>query len=311
LFRERFAGLALAAFIALIVFLPLGLFFYHHPAEFQAPLNRVTILGDWLAGEVTRGEQTMTKIFIDQAVAGALGFTSEPLRLLYSPGSALLLTWAGVLFLLGILWALLNFDLRYLLLLLPLLATIALSAVSQDAPASQRYILAMPLVALFVVLTIGETAAWLQTRQPPRRVTIGAAALLIVTAVAAVDVDYYFNEAASTVVQRDVNTRVATEIAHYLRDKEPANQTVYFFGLPRMGYFSLSTIPFLAPAKQAQDVIEPLTEPPGFAISGPALFIFLPERLTELEFVRRRFPGGAYREFRSEAGELLFAVYEA
>ncbi len=87
-FRERFAGLALAAFIALIVFLPLGLFFAAHPDEFQAPMNRVTIFGDWMDMEVARGERTAAEIIFDQAMLGVMGFTHEPLRLIYDPGSA-------------------------------------------------------------------------------------------------------------------------------------------------------------------------------------------------------------------------------
>jgi hypothetical protein len=78
-----------------------------------------------------------------------------------------------------------------------------------------------------------------------------------------------------------------------------------------MGYFSLSTIPFLAPEKRGQDVIDPLTAAPSFPLRGPTLFIFLPERQHELEYVRQMAPGGSYREFRTPAGELLFIVYES
>ena len=133
-FRERFHGLVLAALIALVVFLPLALYFVDHPDEFQAPMNRVTILGSSPEAEIARGGRPTAEIVLDNAVNGLLGFTHEPLRLLYNPGSPLLLAGAALLFLLGILWALLNFDLRYLLLFLPLLAVVASNAVSQDAP---------------------------------------------------------------------------------------------------------------------------------------------------------------------------------
>jgi 4-amino-4-deoxy-L-arabinose transferase-like glycosyltransferase len=311
LFRERLAGLVLAAFIALVVFLPLGLYFAAHPDEFQAPMNRVTIFGsDWLEGQLAQGDRTTADVIRDQAISGALGFTHEPLKLLYNPGSALLLTGAGVFFLLGVLWALLNFDLRYLLLFLPLLAVIASNAVSQDSPASQRYVLAMPLVSLFVALPLGQAAAWLRAHYPRARAAIAVAALVVMAVIAAVDINYYFNRVYDTYVLGGINTTAATEIAYFLRDKEPAGQEVYFFGFPRMGYFSLSTIPFLAPDKVGLDVIEPLTGPADFPLRGPTLFIFLPERLSELEFVRQRYPGGAYQEFIGADGGLLYAVYE-
>ncbi|MFO7663388.1 MAG: glycosyltransferase family 39 protein [Chloroflexota bacterium] len=309
-FRQRFHGLVLAAFVALIVYLPLGLYFLDNPDEFQAPLNRVTIFGEWLEREMARGERTTGEIIFDQAVSGVLGFTHEPLRLLYNPGSALLLTGAGILFLLGVLWALLNFDLRYLLLLLPLTAAVAANAISQDSPASQRYILAMPLVALFIAIPLAQAVAWLRVQYPRAQAAIVAAALTLMALVALVDVNYYFNRVYDTYVLGGLNTQVATEVAYFLRDEEPAEQDVYFFGFPRMGYFSLSTIPFLAPDKNGIDIIDPLTLPPDFLISGPTLFIFLPERLNELELVRQRYPGGGYEEFYSDQGEFLFAVYE-
>jgi hypothetical protein len=309
-FRERFHGLVLAAFIAFVVFLPLGLYFLNHTDEFQAPMNRVTIFGPWLEGELARGERTTAEIILDQAIKGALGFTHEPLRLLYNPGSPLLLTGAGLLFLLGVLWALLNPDLRYLLLLLPLLAAIASNAISQDAPASQRYIMAMPMVALFVALPVGQAVAWLRAQYPHYRAAIAIAAFSLLALVATVDLNYYFNQVYDSYVLCDLNTKVATEIAYFLRDKEPAEQDVFFFGFPRMGYFSLSTIPFLAPEKTGLDIVEPLTGPQDFPLRGPSLFIFLPERLGELDYVRQRYPGGAYQEFYADSGELLFVVYE-
>ena len=311
-FRDRFHGLVLAALIALAVFLPLGLYFVDKPDEFQAPMNRVTILGSSPEAEIARGGRPTVDIVLDNAINGLLGFTHEPLRLLYDPGSPLLLAGAALLFLLGILWALLNFDLRYLLLFLPLLAVVVSNAISQNSPASQRYVLAMPLVALFVALPLGQAVIWLRGQYPRYRAAVVAIAFALLALVAVVDVNYYFNRVYSGgYVLGGLNTQVATDIAYYLRDKEPADQDVFFFGFPRMGYFSLSTIPFLAPEKQAQDVIEPLTGPAALPLRGPTLFIFLPERLHELEFVRQQAPDGTLQEFYNERGELLFVVYES
>ncbi len=311
-FRDRFHGLVLAALIAVVVFLPLGLYFVEKPDEFQAPMNRVTILGSSPEAVTARGGRPTIDIVLDSAINGLLGFTHEPLRLLYDPGSPLLLAGAALLFLLGILWALLNFDLRYLLLFLPLLAVVVSNAISQNSPASQRYVLAMPLVALFVALPLAQAVIWLRGQYPRYRAAVVVTAFALLALVAAVDVNYYFNRVYSGgYVLGGLNTQVATQIATFLRDKEPADQDVFFFGFPRMGYFSLSTIPFLAPEKQAQDVIEPLTGPAALPLRGPTLFIFLPERLHELEFVRQQVPDGTLQEFYNERGELLFVVYES
>ena len=60
---------------------------------------------------------------------------------------------------------------------------------------------------------------------------------------------------------------------------------------------------------RGQDVVEPLSEPPVWPLTGPTLFVFLPERLGELPLVEQSFPDGRYEEFHSPLGELLFAVY--
>ena len=309
-FRERFHGLVLAAFIAAVVYLPLGIFFISNPDEFQAPLNRVTIFGDWLEQELALGERTTAGILLDQAIKGAMGFTHEPLRQWYNPGVPLLLSGTALLFLLGVLWSLINLDLRYFLLLLPLLTVIISNTFSQDVPSSQRYVLAMPFVALFVALPVGQAIAWLRTQYPRARQAIVAGGVALILLLSIIDVNYYFNRVYDDYVLGGLNTVVATEIAGYLREQEPPDQDVYFFGFPRMGYFSLSTIPFLAPEKHGIDVLDPLTAPPDYPLRGPTLFIFLPERLGELDFVRQRYPDGTYEEFFSDKGEFLFAVYK-
>jgi 4-amino-4-deoxy-L-arabinose transferase-like glycosyltransferase len=307
-FRARLPGLVVAAAVALVVFTPLALRFAAHPDEFQAPMNRVTIFGPWLEGELARGERTQTEILLDQARLAALGFVSEPLRAWYNPGAALLLTAASGLFLIGLIWAVLHFDLRYLLLVLPLLAAVVSTTVSQDTPASQRYVMAMPFVAVFVALPIALLIDWLGEGEPRFRRALPVLAALAIGIVMAVDLNYYFREVYPGYVLGGGNTLVATAIAEDLREQEAAD--VYFFGFPRMGYFSLSTIPYLAPQMRGSDIIEPLAAPANWPLAGPSLFVFLPERLNELPFVEQSYPGGRYREVTGADGTLLYAVYE-
>jgi hypothetical protein len=56
---------------------------------------------------------------------------------------------------------------------------------------------------------------------------------------------------------------------------------------------------------------EPITTQPEWELSGPTIFIFLPERLGELGLVQTKYSGGTYQEFFSDrTGEMLFATYE-
>lgn len=309
-FQTRLPGLVAAAYLSLVIFLPLALYFAGHPDEFRAPLNRVSIMGDWLEREMTNSGRSANEILYDQTVAAILGFTHEPLRLLYNPGSPLLLTAAATLFILGVMWALLNFDLRYLLLLLPLLATVASNTFSQESPASQRYVMAVPIVALLMAVPLAELGDWLRQLWPRVRQAAVVGVLLVMAVLMAIDLRYYFVEITGRYVLGGWNTEVATEVAYYLREHPIPEQDVYFFGFPRMGYFSLSTIPYLAPRMRGEDILEPLTAAPGWVVDGPSIFMFLPERLNELPFVRERYPNGAYQEFIAPDGNIYFAVYE-
>jgi 4-amino-4-deoxy-L-arabinose transferase-like glycosyltransferase len=309
-FGQRLAGLVVAAYLAAVLFLPLALYFAGHPDEFRAPLNRVSIVGDWLEHEMAASGRSAPRILLDQTVAGVLGFTHEPLRLLYNPGAPLLLTAAATFFLLGVMWGGLNFDLRYLLLLLPLGAAVASNTFSQDSPASQRYILAMPLVALWLAVPLAELSRWLRQLWPKARPLLVSGVVLVMTLLMLIDLRYYFLEVPDRYVLGGGNTQVATDIALYLRDHPQPGQDVYFFGFPRMGYFSLSTIPYLAPEMHGEDIIDPLTAAPTWTVDGPSIFIFLPERLNELTWVRERYPDGQYQTFLAPNGSMAFAAYE-
>jgi len=69
----------------------LALLLKKHRAEFQAPLNRVTILGERLASMAAAEGHSQLLIVLRQMWQAALGFTHLPLRLLYEPGVPLLL----------------------------------------------------------------------------------------------------------------------------------------------------------------------------------------------------------------------------
>jgi 4-amino-4-deoxy-L-arabinose transferase-like glycosyltransferase len=308
--RERLPDLLLGAYTALIVYLPLGLLFWRLPDEFFAPLRRVSVFNGWLENEVARLGQPALEIIAGQMQATALGLTHTPLRHWYNPGAPLLLPLAAALFIAGLAWLIYSADLRSLLLLLVLGALVVLGGLSLDAPASQRYVIAAPAAAIVVALPLAQGMAWLESAGRRARRTAAAAALLLMALVLLRDLDYYFNDVFDSYVLGGHNTETATAVARYLEPQPAA--TVYFFGLPRMGYASLSTIPYLAPQMTGHDVAEPLTAEATWALDGPALFIFLPERVGELAFVRSAYPAG--RETRGVGqradGTALFAVYE-
>lgn len=310
-FRQRLPGLLVTGFIALIVVLPFGIQAARHWDQFTAPLVRVSIFTeDWLQQVIAQSEQTAVQVIARQMLTTALGYVHESLRLLYNPGAPLLLSGAAALFLMGIIWSVTHFNLKYLLIILPLLFVVVTGGFTQHPPTSQRFIMAMPLVAIMVALPLKLAAEWLQQLWPGIKMIPVVGVGLILVALVWADANYYFAEVYDTYVLGGRNTEAATQVAYYLRDHEIPEQKVYFFGLPRMGYSSFATIQFLAPQMEGEDVIDELESPPDWSLEGPTLFVFLPERLSELEHVRVGYPDGLYRESLSDQGPMLFAAYE-
>lgn len=307
--RRRLPDVMVTAYVAALLFLPMALFFWQHPAEFQAPMNRVTIFAGWLEREAEIRDQSATAIVLDQMLMTARGFTHEPLRHWYNPGVPLLLTGAAGLFLMGLVWALVSFDLRYALLLLPLLGMVVLGALSQDPPASQRFVLVMPIVALLIAVPLRQAAGLLAQLWPRLQNAWLALAVGVMGWLMLVDLNYYFFEVYDHYVLGGINTEVASEVAQFLLAEAGEESVVYFFGLPRMGYYSHSTIPYLVPGLVGNDVVEPLTAIPEWPAGEAPIFIFLPERVGELAFVEAAYPGGHYQELADKNGLMLFAAY--
>lgn len=307
-FHQRLPGLLLAAYIAFITLLPLGMYFSGHMDQFNARGNHVSIFGDWMANETAVSGLSSAQIVAGQFSRAALGIVNEPLRLLYDPGAPLLLGAAAALFVIGLLWALFHFDLRYLLLLLPVVATLLIVTVSLDAPSSQRYVLAVPFVVVFVALPLALLTEWLRKLWPDHKALAALPALILIAWIMLSETGYYFTGVYDHYLLGGHNTLVATRIAGLLQEETAPTQVV-FHGAPRMGYRSFSTMPYLAPHVEGLDVAEGALYPPDWSKEGRTQFIFLPERLADLDAVRQSFPGGTFAEISGRDGQLLFAIY--
>jgi len=307
--RDRLPDLVCMFLAAIVIFLPLANFFLHHQDEFLAPHQRVTILGNWLRNEVNRTGDPGWVILGRQLKESALGFTTRNLRVWYQPGHPMLLPLAASLFLLGVILLLLQLlDLRYLWLALWLIIAILMGGLTESPPAAQRYVFTAPAVSLLVALPITMSQQWLSRLWPARdKVVIGLLSLILITAIG-LDLRFYFGDYAPNNRYGDPNTETATALGFYLAEQEPGLQ-VHFFGPPRMGYYSLSTVPFLAPQATGEDVVTPITSPPDWSIDGPTIFVFLPERQEELMLVRESYPGGTEILQRGKDETLLFVAY--
>ena len=311
-FKSRLPDLFRLGMVAMVVFLPLGLYYLNHPDEFLAPMVRFGILsGDWIEATSRATGQAPWQVLLENLRNAALGFTSIPLRNWYNSGRPMLLALPAGLFVLGVTLAILNLrDPRYWLVLLWLLGVVFIGGLTESTPASQRYVIGAPVAALMVAIPLATIGEWMMDGFPRGRTLVYGAMAGIMLLAVVLELRFYFGNYAPGAGQGDINTQVAGRMGLYLAKYPPASEA-FFFGPPRMGYHGFGTISFLAPQVIGQDVPEVLAGPPGWELSAPrTAFIFLPERQAESAFVTNRYPGGNSQWFYASNGTPLFLLYE-
>jgi hypothetical protein len=308
--------LLLLILASLVVAGPMLSYALTHPDDWNARINQVGIIqSGWLAQEPGLTGKTTLQILTEQFLRAAGAFHVFPDRTVwYGADRPLLGFLPGVFAVLGMAWTLIRWrDRRYFLVLAWFWSVIiAGGMLTESPPSSQRLVLAIPAVALLVATGLDQTVRlgrWLfDLDRRWGNVLLG----LLILGIAVGSVRYYFVEFTPSRRYGSANGETATMIGHYLSDFDgdyDDGDCAYFFGPPRI-YWGFGTIPFLAPEVSGQDVIDPLEAPPDFVDSHRgAVFLFLPERIEELAWVREAFPDGRLQEFHDTHGSLRFVAY--
>ncbi len=311
--KRAFPDLVLMLLVAVTVFLPLGIYYFHHPEHYMAPIRRVTIFGPWIQKQMSDTGLSFGGIVARQLFAGLQAFTYAPLRFWYTPDTPLLRSYAAGVFLLGVFLLFTRLrQMRSILLLLWLSAFALLSGLSESTPAAQRLVAVAPACALVISFAVSKSASLLKRLWPHRSRLIFATSFVLVAALAVDDMYFYFNiyTPHSQRVQARSNTAVAQHLADYLQDK-PDNLRVVFFGQPTMGFYSIPSIQYLAPHVQGVDMIADWGAPENPEVEGENLvFVFLPMHEDQIDAVRASYPEGTLFRFIATDGETLYWLYE-
>lgn len=303
--RTRASGLLVLLLASLAAVLPLVLFFAQFPEEFTAPLARVGRFSTWFQEEVARTGKSFFGVIIDQIRLSVLAFFSVDLRHWYIPDTPMLLPLSSTFFALGSLLLILRSrDLRYAFLALWLLSAIATGTISESTPASQRYLYVAPAVAIILALPLAEGLGLLKRALPGRdALPYGIVGALLAAAIIR-SLSFYFLEFSANHRFGDLNTETATAVGHYLQGWPPGSRA-YFLG-GRMGYYSHSTIPYLAPQVDGEDVYDLVESAQDFAVTGPTVFLVLPERKAELQIIEAAYPQGIERAHPGDEEDVIF-----
>jgi 4-amino-4-deoxy-L-arabinose transferase-like glycosyltransferase len=288
---------------------PLLVFFARHPDDFLARLRMVGIVqSGWLAAEQEiAGKSALELLWLQLRKSFfAFNYMHDP-TVWYGAKIPYLDFFSAILFVFGLVVLLRRWRHRgYLLVNVWFwLALVFGGMLIENPPSSARFVIFIPAVCLSAALGLEA----LLDVMPLSRDWVRRVLILSLIVVAILNVNYYYFSYTPAGLFGGLNTEVGTRVGEYLRDQEPGYK-VYFFGPPRM-WVGYATIPFLAPGMEGVDIEAPLMGPPTFVDpSRKAIFIFLPERQGELEWVKQAYPQGHRQEVYGRlSSELLFVVY--
>jgi hypothetical protein len=244
----------------------------------------------------------------------AASFVAVPLRDGYDVGAAMLSIPSAVLFIVGVLLMIREYqDPRYWLLFIGLTSAILLAALSIDTPAAQRLVYITPFVAIIIGIGLSESGKWFRLEwlqsdwSIPVLVTqlIGIALAIVLAGYDGMRYIEFNNMRNDT-----RNDQSATQISQHIRDF-PAGSQIYFFTQPVLSYQESALIALLAPQVNGTDVYPPLTSAPTWRLDAPMQsFVFTPERIAELALIRQHYPGGKESRLFKENGETLLILYD-
>jgi 4-amino-4-deoxy-L-arabinose transferase-like glycosyltransferase len=284
-----------------------------HPNEWNARVNQVGIIqSGWLEREPGLTGKSTAQILTEQFFKSAGAFHVFTDRTVwYGADRPLLGFLAGAFALFGMAWAVAHWrDRRYFLVLLWFWSVIVSGGMlTESPPSSQRLVILIPAVALLVAFGLERSVCLAGRLLGSGRRWQSLAMGLLVAVLAVSSVRFYFVEYTPTRRYGSENGETATMMGYYLRDLDEETKA-YLFGPPRI-YYQFGTMPFLAPQVEGQNVVEPLSGPPDLELSDAGtLFLFLPERLGEMDWVKQAFPAGRVREFHDAGGKPRFTVYQ-
>lgn len=318
--NAQWTGIAIGVGAFLITAGPMLQHAIRFPDDYDARLNSVGVFqSGWLMREQGVRHQGVAPILLDQFKRAALSYSAYPDRVSWYGGQQPFFdgAWA-VLFMLGLGYATLRpFDRRRFPMLIWWWGGIILGGMlTESPPSSQRLITTAPPAVFFVVLGLVQIASLLQRALPPLRGATRAAPALAAASVmvlSALSLNYYFAEYTPTLVYGNPTAVAAMGIVRYAQEKQLGpDDVMVFFGAPRM-YIDFGSIAYLAPEVPGLDIHEPLTTTLSAEALPPHLrptFIFLPERVNELDFVKQTYPSGEIEMIASpQDGSTMLVVY--
>lgn len=307
-FKRALPDLVIMGSTALVVFLPLGLFFLKHPDEFMAPLNRVGLSPEWFA--VTTRDMGISPVALmwNQFKLSLLVYTDISFRTWYDSQTPMLLTIPAVLFFFGVLLLFLRKKYSQAWLIGGWLGWITITGtLSTDAPSAQRYLAAAPAIALLVGFGL-KACTDLFMQFWPRWKRVWVALLVVLMAWTCwEEFQHYFLDYIPRSFY-DENTITANYVSSYVQG-EPMGTEVCMFTEPLMGYDSIPSLQYLAPNVLGNNCQYPPSEERP-TLADHAVNVFFPNREDEMHALMDAYPGGELIQVPGVYRPVLLWIYD-
>ncbi|NBU63238.1 MAG: hypothetical protein EBS29_01810 [Chloroflexia bacterium] len=321
LIQNRLPQLTLMWAISFLIAIPMWWNILTHWQHFSDAIMSVSLFASadggttrWIDLIAASAQQPLWLQLLIQFRDALAAFVVVPLRDGYDTGSPLLMLPSAVLFIIGVLLMLREYrDPRYWLLFIGLWSAVGVAALTIDTPAAQRIIYITPFVAIVIGIGLAESGKWFRLEWiqsdwsiPPIMVQV----LSIVVAVVIAGYDGYsylqHNSTRNDSLADQCATQISTHILNY-----PAGAKVYLFTQPVLRYEQSALISLQAPQVNGTDVYPPLQASPTWILDAPMnSFIFSPDRIAELAFIRQQYPGGKETRTYRDNGEILLIFYD-
>jgi phage shock protein PspC (stress-responsive transcriptional regulator) len=312
-----------------------------HPDDYNGRLNAVGIFqSGWVELAETEWSQSPVQILIGyQLKRSVLAYNAypDPTYWYGSPRPLFDGLWA-ILFLLGLGYATWRpLDRRLFPMLIWWWGAILLGGVlTENPPSSQRLITSAPPAVFFAALAVwkigqitgrifqiqgASTPALAVSSSTParphtRRYLLPALGAALIALLCWLSVNWYFVEYTPMRIYGNYTAVTADALARYAQEKLDPSYRLVFFGAPQM-YIDFGSIKYLVPDITGQDIPGPLTapfDPKMLPDDKQPIFVFMPFRRNELDFVRQIYPNGRVEELPSPipgATEPLLTIYRA